>query len=384
MSEQATVDVIAGQKRARDESKQDEEPGEGKKQKALLSEDMEKVRAYVRENEGLIKYADAKRRPEFSKRAEKFVLRQGLTANRLYAIDRDGEWPEVIEAIGRFFATMEETNAMHDLLREFVRSHAHEFPEIPPDLTGAELGELGTNGSQVQVAKALRLQMARRLRDRLKLAQKAEKWILESDASNNLLCVDLIVKQYMSLQASVLGKQMTRNEAVRSFERQVDTAWILRDCTSGLAPVERTDVYCELYDLAERLHVMHEGHFGEIVPEGPYRHKYVRPCGEDATVLVDAKFLDELMERAGMAKRTVLVERCSTGPGDPVWAERKETVHLPEGCAALAELDEILAKKRAEMDAQDSDGPEDRYMPTGPAYPSPSYGPGDACYGCSY
>ena len=269
---------------------------------------------------------------------------------------------------------------MYGMLRLFRLDDAGEFPEIPTDITDSELDALGTNGDQRKVAEALRILMARHDPDRLKLAQEAGKWVAKSKPFDNRLCVHHLVRVFMSMQAMVDGKQMRLCEAKLAFGRHFDTARILCDDNSGLTQVERAGAIAALYTIASKIHKKQEAHFGAIVPERHYASTSRRPCGPKDPVLVDAKFLNGLMATAGMVERTVVVERCSDGPAEPVWFERKETVHLPAGSPELAKLDAMIAKKKAEHAARDSD---EEDIPASPAYypQSPSYGPYDSCYG---
>jgi hypothetical protein len=339
-------------KRERQEEVEEDEQGEEPEQ---LSMEGERVWAYVRENAlrfARVREVDAARHGVFEKKAAEFVRTQELTASLLDRIDKGGRWIEMRKAIKRVFARVEggstETNAMCDLLCAFVHDHADEFDERPTDLTESELNELGKDGNQYQVAKALRLKMVRDDPTRLKLAQLAEKWILD-EAYHNRLCVDLVVKQFMALQAMVDGGKTKRRAAESSFERHVDSAWILRDCRNGgLSDIERTDMYRALYKLAETVHSRNVDHFGPIVPDVPYVHKYVRPNGPADPVLVDSGLVDRIVRQAGIASREVAVGRyrCN-GTQEPEWSEFTETVHLRVDSPALTELDKVIAAAKA-------------------------------------
>jgi hypothetical protein len=89
---------------------------------------------------------------------------------------------------------------------------------------------------------------------------------------------------------------MKRHEAASSFERHVDSAWLLHEPRKGsLSGIERADMHRALYDVAGLLHARNEEHFGPIVPDVPYRHKYVRPDGPDDPVLLDRGEVDRIV-----------------------------------------------------------------------------------------
>ena len=121
------------------------------------------------------------------------------------------------------------------------------------------------------------------------------------------------------------------------------------------------------------IHAKQVTHFGPVVPEAPYVHKYVRPDGPDDPVLLDRELVDDLVKRARLVSREVVVERYrGTGPCEPVSSERTELVYLVEGSAELAQLDKLIAAAKATRADRDPSSPcYDRYRPSSPCYDGP-------------
>jgi hypothetical protein len=204
---------------------------------------------------------------------------------------------------------------------------------------------------------------------------------LNCDALDDRLNGCLLVEMYKYFQASVAGDMMKRSKAESAFGGKLGSAWILRECYSRMAPTEQERVYSSLYALAEQIYEHHLDTYGEIVPERPYVHKYVRREGPDDPVLVESSFLDGLLVSSGaktaIVSREVLVGRYrGSGPQEPQWSECTEKVHFVEGAPELAELDKVIASKKAERAeraaraarAGATDELEELYRPTSPVY----------------
>ena len=348
--------------------REEEEDRENKRCKTLTpEEEVQRVLEFVGEH--FEEFAAAAGVEEalyssFLKKIKKLVSKRVLTLEELHRITKKGRWPEMMDAVGLKLGK-EEQVAMYELLRGCLRHYADEMPEIPKDLTAEEVAALGPRPKREEIARALRIIMAREDQESTGYgAREAERWLLNCEALDDRLDGEVLVEQFKGHQARVDGGQKTRSSAEASFGAELNDACILSDGYGRLVRSGREKVYSALYGLAEQIHKQHVGTYGEIVPEyGRTKVKFPRVCAGE---------LDALKSRAArVIKRKVTVRRSSCyGPCEPVWDDVIETVYVVEGSEAHRELDAMT-------------GPPSPSSPTGPVYrcssPSSPTGPSFHC-----
>jgi hypothetical protein len=340
---------------------EDPEAEDGQAIKAFVAEHAAEYAGVVDVDEALI--------PRFVEAAQKFVRKQKLTPRRLHEIEAMCKWAEWKDAMGRKFGTTKEAEAMYALLDAFRWKHAGNFEAVPQSLTEDELRAIGPNGNQKQVAEAVRLIMGRENPSRMKLACMAEQWI-QLDATDNRLCVVLLVQLYKRMHAMVEGRTWRPDVAREAFQRHLEGrltgTGVLRTGNSNMTDGEQAEVCGALYKLGGLLLAENVEHFGAIEPEAPYVFKYVRPDGPDGPVLLDRAFVDRIAKaakEAGIVKRQFVVSRYVEHPygGEGDDEDRTETISLQDGSPLLAELDKMIAAKKATR-------AECRYQPSNPGY----------------